>query len=52
MKPEILLSYNKECPVCKVTEMHILGKPRISEKLNIFTTISEINVVKCKFCGF
>jgi len=29
-----------------------MGKPRISDKLTIFNTISEVNVVKCKFCKF
>ena len=32
--------------------MHIMGKPRVSDKLTIFNKIKEINVVKCNNCGF
>jgi len=43
---------NKLCPLCGGSQIKVLGKPRISEKLVKFDEVQKINIVRCKNCGF
>lgn len=49
---KINVKYSEYCPVCGKSQFKILGKPRICEELLVFDDIHNINIVKCKDCGF